>query len=75
MQARHLFRDIFQIYLFFSASKRDHIEVVKEFLNHNADIEAKDNDGNTALILDKFLRSRELLIVYFKNLLLMIINF
>jgi ankyrin repeat protein len=51
MQARHLFRDIFQSYLFFSASKRDHIEVVKEFLNHNADIEAKDNDEKTALIM------------------------
>ena len=26
-------------------------EVVKELLNRNGDIEAKDNDGNTALIL------------------------
>jgi hypothetical protein len=51
MQARHLFRDIFQSYLFFSASKRDHIEVIKEFLNHNADVEAKVNDEKTALIM------------------------
>jgi ankyrin repeat protein len=35
----------------FQASAGGWIEVVKELLNHNADIEAKDNDGNTALIL------------------------
>ena len=38
------------IYLL-QASGGGWIEVVKELLNHNADIEAKDNDGNTALIL------------------------
>jgi ankyrin repeat protein len=27
------------------------IDVVKELLNHNVDIEAKDKDGNTPLIL------------------------
>jgi ankyrin repeat protein len=37
-------------FLLFIASLGGSIEVVKELLNRNADIEAKDNDGWTSLI-------------------------
>jgi hypothetical protein len=54
----HLFWVIFFIivlidvinYVLFIASSRGYEEVVKELLNHNADIEAKNNDGDTPLI-------------------------
>ncbi len=50
-----IFQSIYLIWkiiiLFFSAARSGHIEVVKELLNRNADIEVKDKDGNTALIL------------------------
>jgi hypothetical protein len=34
----------------FEAADEGHIEVVKELLNHNAHIEAKNYDGKTTLI-------------------------
>ncbi len=37
-------------FVLFEAANEGHIEVVKELLNHNSDIEAKDNYGNTPLI-------------------------
>jgi ankyrin repeat protein len=39
----------------FEAANEGHIEVVKELLNHNADIEAKNDDGKTPLIKGIFL--------------------
>ncbi len=36
---------------FYVAAYKDHQEIVKELLNNNADIEAKDYDGNTPLFL------------------------
>ena len=39
----------------FKAASRGEIEVVKEIMDHNADIEVKDNDGSTPLILGMFL--------------------
>jgi ankyrin repeat protein len=39
----------------FIASKCGCIEVAKELLKHNAEIEAKDKDGKTALIWGLFL--------------------
>jgi ankyrin repeat protein len=43
------------LYFLHLASISGKIEVVKELLNQNADIEAKDNNGNTPLILGIFL--------------------
>jgi hypothetical protein len=39
----------------FKASWLGYVEVVKELINHNADIEAKTNDTFTPLILGLFL--------------------
>ena len=45
-----------QIILFlFIASRNGHFEIVKELLNRNANIEAKDKDGHTPLICGIFL--------------------
>ena len=57
MDRRHLFVVYFSIifsiliihYFYFKASSCGHTEVVKELLNQNADIEAKDIDGSTPL--------------------------
>jgi hypothetical protein len=43
------------IYFLFIASRDGHIEVVKELLNRGANIEEKDNDGETPLIKGIFL--------------------
>jgi ankyrin repeat protein len=43
------------IYFLFIASFNGHIEVVKELLNRGANIEEKDNYGNTPLIKGIFL--------------------
>ena len=40
---------------FYVAAYKDHQEIVKELLNNNADIEAKDYDGNTPLFFGIFL--------------------
>ena len=45
----------FKLFLF-QASKEGHVEVVKELLNHNYDIEARDYYGKTALLLGIFLK-------------------
>jgi ankyrin repeat protein len=37
-------------YILFTAAFNGNIEMVKELLNRNANIEAKDHDGNTPLI-------------------------
>ncbi len=37
-------------YIVFIAAYKGHKEVVKELLNHNADIEAKNSNGTTPLI-------------------------
>jgi ankyrin repeat protein len=37
------------------AASKGHIEVLKELLKHNADIEVKDKNGNTPLINGIFL--------------------
>ena len=42
-------------FVLFQAAYEGHIEVVKELINHNAVIEAKDNHGNTPLILGNLL--------------------
>jgi ankyrin repeat protein len=41
-------------FLLFIASSSGHIEVVKELFNRNSDIESKDKDGKTPLILGIF---------------------
>jgi ankyrin repeat protein len=41
--------------ILFKACEEGNIEVVKELLYHNADIEAKDNYGNNPLILGMLL--------------------
>jgi ankyrin repeat protein len=38
-------------YILYKACEKGHIEVFKELLNHNANIEAKNYDGDTPLIL------------------------
>ncbi len=63
MDRRHLFVVYFSIifsiliinYFYFKASRRGQIEVVKELLNRNADIEVKNKDGYTSLIEGLFL--------------------
>ncbi len=47
----------FMLFSFFKtqkASQNGHLEVVKELLKHNANIEAKNDDGVTPLILGLF---------------------
>ena len=56
----YLFRSFPSI--LFKASYIGHIEVVKELLNKNANIEAKDEDGSTPLIFGRFLN--EFVILY-----------
>jgi ankyrin repeat protein len=41
-------------YILLLATRSGYIEMVKELLNHNANIEAKDNEGRTPLILGIF---------------------
>jgi ankyrin repeat protein len=63
MDRRHLFVVYFLIifsiliinYFYFKASTRGHIDVVKELLSRNADIEAKDKFDDTPLIRGIFL--------------------
>jgi ankyrin repeat protein len=38
------------IYILYKACRQGHIEIVKEFLNHNANLGAKDYDWNTPFI-------------------------
>jgi ankyrin repeat protein len=38
-------------YILYKACEQGHIEVVKELLNHNANIESKNTKGKTPLIL------------------------